>query len=163
MLDGRCLNTAAARASWITRRAVREAMPCIEDAVEEYNHAAPLCARSVRLEASWTAIRDRGYPQDRTVCCGRQAVRWRCAAYQAGAPVLDVAGLTKHRPVLEDRTKECERVDAEKIYMKLGFPAKTSVNEGFARAAVAGLCRAARIDGPLAEIGDIKNRQCPRP
>lgn len=41
----------------------------------------------------------------------------------------------------------------QKNYMKLEFPAK-SVNEGFARAAVAAF--AAQLDPTLAEIGDIK-------
>ena len=41
----------------------------------------------------------------------------------------------------------------QKNYMKLEFPAR-SVNEGFARAAVAAF--AAQLDPTLAEIGDIK-------
>ena len=41
----------------------------------------------------------------------------------------------------------------QKNYMKLEFPAR-SVNEGFARAAVAAF--AAQLDPTLAELGDIK-------
>ena len=97
--DGRCLTLRLL--GELDHAAAQEAMPCIEDAVEEY------LPRRCVLDLSGSGIAvilktDRLLRQTG----GALAL---CGVPRQVRRVLDVAGLTNIVPVLEDRAKECEQ------------------------------------------------------
>lgn len=103
--DGRCLTLRLL--GELDHAAAQEAMPCIEDAVEEY------LPRRCVLDLSGLSFMDSSgiaviLKTDRLL---RQTggVLALCGVPRQVRRVLDVAGLTNIVPVLEDRTKECEQ------------------------------------------------------
>ena len=90
--DGRCLTLRLL--GELDHAAAQEAMPCIEDAVEEY------LPRRCVLDLSGLSFMDSS---------GIAVILKTDRLLRQTGRVLDVAGLTNIVPVLEDRAKECEQ------------------------------------------------------